>query len=97
MTRGAKVAVALLIVFVVGVMSGFMYLVTTMLFHFAGGQARMGRVVDYGALAVIASMMLLAAIVWKVRSPAAAGIRAVIATPVACVAAAFVEWRLGAW
>lgn len=68
-----------------------------MLFHFAGGRAQMASVVDYGAVAVIAAMLLLAAIVWKVRSPAAAGIFAVIATPVAWVVAWFVEWRLGAF
>lgn len=97
MTRGAKVAVAVLIVVVVGVISGFMYLITTMLFQFAGGQSPIRPVVDYGPLVVIAAMLLLAAIVWKVRSPSAAAICVAIATPVACVVAGFVEWRLGAW
>ena len=33
MTRGTKVVVALLVALIVGVISGFMYLVTTFLFH----------------------------------------------------------------
>ena len=90
-------AVAVVIVLVIGVISWAGYGLTTMLFHFAGGQPQMAPVVDYGALAVIAAMLLLAAIVWKVRSPAAAGIFTAIATPVAWVVAWFAEWRLGAF
>jgi hypothetical protein len=92
MTRGAKVAIAVLTVLIIVVISGFMYAVTTFLFHFSGGQSRMGPVVDFGAVAVIALSILLAAIVWKLRSPAAAGIFAAIATPVIWVVAVFVEW-----
>jgi hypothetical protein len=69
-----------------------MYLVTTFLFHFSGGQYRMGPVVDYSALAVIAGTLLLTAIVWRVRSPAAALKCAAIATPAAWVVAIVVEW-----
>lgn len=93
MTGVTKVVVALAIVFIVVVISGFMYLVTTFLFAFSGGQYRMEQVVQYGALGVIAAMLLLAAVVWKTRSPTAALICAAIATPAACVVAVLVEWR----
>lgn len=92
MTGVTKVVVALAILIIVGVISGFMYGVTILLFAFSGGQARMEPVVNYAALAVIALAILLAAIVWKIRSPTAAAIFAAIATPVAWVVAVFVEW-----
>jgi len=85
-------ATVLSIALIVGLIAPVMYLVTTFLFHFSGGQYRMGPVVDYGALAVIASTLLLTAIVWKVRSPAAALKCAAIAAPVAWVVAILVEW-----
>ena len=69
-----------------------MYLVTTFLFHFSGGQVRMGPVVDYGALAVIGLTILLAVAVWIIRSPTASVKVAAIATGVAWVVAVFVEW-----
>ena len=94
MTGVMKVVVALAIVFIVVVISGFMYLVTTFLFAFSGGQYRMESVVQYGALAVIAAMVLLAAIVWRMRSPIAGVICAAIGTPVAWVVAVLVEWGL---
>ena len=50
MTRGAKAAVAISLVVIVGVAAAFMFLVTTFLFHFSGGQSRMEPVVNYGAL-----------------------------------------------
>lgn len=50
MTRGQKVGVAVSLLFLVGLTGAFMYLVTTFLFHFSGGQYRMGPVVDYTAL-----------------------------------------------
>lgn len=90
----ANVAVALLMVFVVVLISGFMYLVTTFLFHFSGGQTRMGPVVDNGALAVTAFSLLTVAIVWRMRSLTAAAICTAVVTPVAWVVAVFVEWRL---
>jgi hypothetical protein len=93
MTPAAKVVVALLMVFVVGLISGFMYLVTTFLFHFSSGQSHMGPVVDYGALAVIAFSLLTVAFVWRTRSLTAAAICAAVVTPVAWVVAVFVEWR----
>ena len=71
-----------------------MFLATTFLFHFSSGQDRMGPVVNYGALAVVAGTSLLALIAWRIRSPAAALKWAAIATPVAWVAAALVEWVL---
>lgn len=87
-------ALAVSIVLVVGLISGFMLLVTTFLFHFSGGQSRMGPVVDYGALAVIALALLVSAIGWKMRSPVAAVICAAIATPVIWAVAVFVDWLL---
>jgi arginine exporter protein ArgO len=91
-------ATVLSIALIVGLVAPVMYLVTTFLFHFSGGQYRMGPVVDYGALAVIAGTLLLTAIVWKVRSPAAALKTASIATPVAWFVAILVEWGLSfAW
>lgn len=92
MARRDKVAVALSLVLLIGVAGGFMYLVTTFLFHFSSGQYRMGPVVDYIALAVVAGTLLLAAIVWRIRSPAAAVKYTAIATPVVWVVAFFIEW-----
>ena len=80
--------------FIVIVISGFMYLVTTFLFAFSGGQYRMEPIVQFGALTVIAAMLLLAAIVWRVRSPFAAVIYAAIVTPIAWVVLVVVEWGL---
>jgi uncharacterized membrane-anchored protein len=92
MTRGAKAAAAISLIVIVGFASGFMYLVTTFLFHFSGGQVHMGPVVDYGALAVIALLILLAVIIWAVRSPAVAVKYTAIATGVAWAVAVVVEW-----
>ena len=83
---------AVYLMLIIGLTSAFMYLVTTFLFHFSGGQARMGPVVDYSALAVIALVILLAVIVWKIRSPTAAVKFAAVTTLVAWVVAVFVEW-----
>lgn len=69
-----------------------MFLATTFLFHFSSGQYRMGPVVNYGALAVVVGTSLLAVIAWRIRSPAAALKWAALATPLAWVAAALVEW-----
>lgn len=89
---------ALSIALIVGPAALVMYLVTTFLFHFSGGQSRMGPVVDYGALTVIAGTLLLTVIVWRVRSPAAALRTTAIVTPVAWVLAIVVEWGLSfAW
>jgi hypothetical protein len=94
MNRVTTVVVALLILLMIGVISGFMYEISIFLFAFSGGQARMEPVVNYGALAVIALMIILAAIVWKIRTPTVAAIFSAIATPVAWVATMFVEWGL---
>jgi hypothetical protein len=85
---------ALSIVLIVGSAGTFMFLATTFLFHFSSGQDRMGPVVNYGALAVVAVTSLLAVIAWKLRSPAAALKLTAIATPSAWVAAGLVEWVL---
>jgi hypothetical protein len=94
----SKWATALSIAIIIGPAAIVMYLVTTFLFHFSGGQYRMGPVVDYGALTVIAGTLVLTGIAWRVRSPAAAVKTAVIATPVAWAVAIAVEWGLSfAW
>jgi hypothetical protein len=89
---GPKAAVALSLVILIGFPAAFMYLVTTFLFHFSSSQDRMGPVVNYGALAVVTGTMLLAAIVWKIRSPNLAVTYAAITTPVAWAVAVCVEW-----
>ena len=94
MALGVKVVIALLIGFVIAIISGVMYEVTIFLFYFSGGQSRMGPVVNYGALVVIAATVLFAAIVWRKRSPTTAAISAAIGTPVAWVAAIVVEWGI---
>jgi hypothetical protein len=91
-TRGAKVAVALSLVLLIGLAGAFMFLVTTFLFHFSSGQGRMEPVVNYGALVVIASTTLLTVVVWKMRSPGDAAKYAAIATAVLWVATLLVEW-----
>jgi hypothetical protein len=90
----SKWATGLSIAIIVGPAALVMYLVTTFLFHFSGGQYRRGPVVDYGALTAIAGTLVLTAIAWRVRSPAAAVKTAAIATPVAWVLAIAVEWGL---
>ena len=85
---------ALSVVFIILVAGAFMYLLTTFLFNFSSGQSRMGPVVTYGALAVIAGTTMPAAIVWKIRSPSAALTYTAIATPVSWAVALIVEWIL---
>jgi hypothetical protein len=92
MTRGAKVAVAFSLVLVIGLGAAFMLLVTTFLFNFSAGQSRMGPVVNYGALAVIAATALVAVVTWRTRSPADAVKYTAIATGVLWVVALIVEW-----
>ena len=92
MTRGAKATVAVSLVVIVGVAAAFMFLVTTFLFHFSGGQSRMEPVVNYGALAVVAASILVAIVCWRMRSPAEAVKYTAIATAVLWVAALIVEW-----
>jgi hypothetical protein len=92
MTRGAKAAVAVSLIVIVSVATAFMFLVTTFLFHFSGGQSRMEPVVNYGALAVVAVTALVAIVSWITRSPAEAVKFTVIATAVLWVAVVIVEW-----
>lgn len=92
MTPGTNVVAAGALVVIIGLGGGFMWLVTTFLFHFSGGQVKMGPVVDYGALVVIALTALLTVITWMVRSPAAALKVGASATAVAWVVAVVVEW-----
>ncbi len=72
-----------------------MFLVTTFLFAFSGGQYRMVPVVQYGALTAIgASAIAAAAAGWRLRSGYAATIATAIATGVAWMAAVLVEFGL---
>src|SRR2546421_10043682 len=68
------------VVLLIAVCGGVMYLVTSFLFAFSGGQYRMVPVVGYGALAVIGATLLIAIVVWRLRSLAAAVKWAAIAT-----------------
>jgi len=94
MTGLTKVVVAVAALFIIAVISGFFFFVTTFLFAFSGGQYRMVSVVQYGALAVITVSVLVAAIAWRLRSPTAAVLCAAIVTPAAGVVALVVEWLL---
>src|SRR5439155_227023 len=68
------------VVLLVAVSASVMYLITSFLFAFSGGQYRMVPVVGYGALAVIGATLLIAIVVWRLRSLAAAVKWAAIAT-----------------
>ena len=94
MSGQTKRAVAIGIVIGVLLSGAFMYLVTTFLFGFSVGQYRMGPVVAYGALAAISTTLVVTAIAWRIRSPAAAAAWAATATAVAWAVAIFVEWRI---
>jgi hypothetical protein len=74
--------------------AGVGYLVTTFLFAFSGGQYRMVAVVDAGALAVIGLGVLVAAVTWKLRSPAVAVKWTAIATGIGWIAALITEWLI---
>src|SRR5256885_8323769 len=67
------------VVLLIALCAGVMYLITSFLFAFSGGQYQMVPVVGYGALAVIGATLLIAIVVWRLRSLAAAGKRAAIA------------------
>src|SRR5262245_12151950 len=77
--------------------AGFMYLVTTFLFAFSGGQYRMVQVVNYGALAVVTLVVLAAAVTWRLRSASAAIKAAGVATAVGWIAAVIIAWLLSFW
>jgi xanthine/uracil permease len=79
---------------IIGLISLFMWGVTTFLFAFSGGQVRMVPVVQYGFFAVSGAAVLLAAAVWLLRSPGAAVVAAALGTLVLWLIAIFVEWRL---
>jgi hypothetical protein len=95
-TRVTQVSTALRIVSIVGLISLFMFGVTTFLFAFSGGQYRMEPVVRYGAFAAFAAAMLLAAILWRLRlqSPTAAVIGATFCAIAIWALVVFVEWRI---
>ena len=77
--------------------AGLMYLVTTFLFAFSGGQYRMVAVVGYGALAMIAIPLVAAAVAWRLRSGAVAAITAAAVTLGGWVVTAVTEWVLSFW
>jgi len=76
------------------VSAGVMYLITSFLFAFSGGQYRMVPVVGYGALAVIGATLSIAIVVWRLRSLAAAVKWAAIATALGWALAIVGEWIL---
>jgi hypothetical protein len=81
----------------IAVPAGLMYLVTTFLFAFSGGQYRMVAVVNDAALAMIAIPIVAAAIAWRVRSGAAAAVTAAAVTLGGWVATAVAEWVVSFW
>jgi hypothetical protein len=84
------VAVALIVLPATGVG----YLITTFLFAFSGGQNRMVAVVNVGALTVIGLDVLVAAVMWRLRSPTAAIKWTAITTGVGWVAAVVADWLI---
>ena len=97
MTPGTRVVAAGALVIIVGLVGGFGWLLTTFLFHFSGGQVKMGPVVDYGALVVIGLTILVAVLAWVIRGPVASVKFAAIAAGVAWVVAILVEWLLSTY
>ena len=95
MTWITQVSIALRIVSIVGLITVFMFGVTTFLFAFSGGQVRMEPVVRYGAYAAFAAAMLLATVAWRLwlPSPTGAVIGATISAVAAWAVAVFIEWR----
>jgi len=94
MTPGTNVVAVGALVIIVGLVGGFGWLLTTFLFHFSGGQVKMGPVVDYGALLVIVLTIVAAVLAWVLRGPVAAVKLTAITSGVAWVVAAVVEWLL---
>ena len=74
--------------------AGFMYLVTTFLFAFSGGQYRMVAVVNSGAIAMLVLPTVVAAVAWRLRSAAFAAIAVGVACGAGWVATAVIEWLL---
>jgi hypothetical protein len=79
------------------VSAAFMFVVTTFLFAFSGGQSRMVAVVDYGALAMIALGVVTAVVAWIVRPGATAAKVTAVATGIGWFATAIVEFILSFW
>src|SRR5256885_17151123 len=71
-----------------------MYLVTTFLFAFSGGQYRMVAVVNFAALAMIAIPSVAAAVAWRMRSGAGAAGRGPTAGVGGWPVAGTPEWGL---
>src|SRR5262245_42108482 len=95
MTKRMETAVwALVIGVIVLVPSGVMYLATTFLFAFSGGQYRMVPVVNYAALIVVLFGVGTAALTWKLRSVTKAVFAAGATTAGGWVTAVVVEWLL---
>jgi hypothetical protein len=99
-TRGPAILWIAVIALVLLPICGVGYLVTTFLFAFSGGQYRMVELVNIGALIVFVLGVLVAAVVWRLRTPAAAVGWAAAASGAAWLVAVISEWfisfRLGA-
>lgn len=77
--------------------AGVGYLITTFLFAFSGGQYRMVTVVNYVALAAIATTAVVAAVLSRLRSLEAGVKWAAIAAGATWAAALIVEFVLSMW
>ena len=95
--RGSPLVWVLIIAAIVLIPAVFMYLATTFLFAFSGGQYRMVAVVNLGALAVIALGVASAALGWRLRGAPFAAVAAGAATAIGWAAAVGVEWGLSFW
>lgn len=81
----------------IAVSSAFMYLVTTFLFAFSGGQYRMVAVVNFAALAMTAVAVVASVVAWRLRPGVAAAITAAVVCGAGWIATAIIEWVLSFW
>jgi len=76
------------------VSAAFMFGVTTFLFAFSGGQARMVQVVNYGAFAMVVFSALTAIVAWILRPGATAAKATAVVVATGWFATATVEFIL---
>ena len=95
--RGPAVLWTLLIAAIIGVPGAFMYVATSFLFAFSGGQYRMAAIVNAGAIAVVALGAVTTVVGWRIRGAPFATQSAGIATAVGWFAAVVTEWLLSFW
>ncbi len=81
----------------IAVSSTFMYLVTTFLFAFSGGQYRMVAVVNIAALVMIAVAVVASVVAWRIRSAVVAAMTATVVCGAGWIATAIIEWVLSFW